>query len=164
MKPGVKKAYGVWQVDIMYIKHGTIFVAVETVSKKVMLQLVYDLKAETILKACRFIFSRVENIKAIICDRGSENSQYKNCQRILNTVVYQCDAGKPYQKGLVEQTNGILRKYLSRKTDARTLRQKDVYKYGAMLNSMRRVSLNGRSAREVYARPDLMFCPNWRLN
>ncbi len=151
MLPGLKKAFGVWQMDIMYIKNGYIFVVVETVSKKVMAKLVYDLKAETIQKACRFLFSRVEDIKAMICDRGSENSGFRDMQRILHTVFYFCDAGKPYQKGLVEQTNGILRKYLPRNTDARSLTQKDVYKYAARLNSMHRVSLNGRTASEVYA-------------
>ena len=78
-------------------------------------------------------------------------------QRMLNTVFYFCDAGKPYQKGLVEQTNGVLRKYLPLNTDARTLTQKDVCKYAAKLNNMHRVSLNGRTAREVYT------CPNLRL-
>ncbi len=48
MKEGVKQSFGVWQVDIMYIKHGYVFAAVETVSKKVMAKLVYNLKAQTI--------------------------------------------------------------------------------------------------------------------
>ena len=67
---------------------------------------------QTIQKACRFLFARVENITAVICDRGSENSGFKDWQRMPRAVVYSCASGKPYQKGLVEQTNGILRKYL----------------------------------------------------
>ncbi len=96
----------------MHIKHGYIFVAVETLSKKVMAHLLYDLKAETIQLAYRYLFSRIDEITAVICDRGSENSGFRNIQRMLHTVVYFCDAGKPYQKGLVEQTNGLLRRYL----------------------------------------------------
>ncbi len=80
---------------------------------------------------------------------------FRNIQRMLHTVVYFCDAGKPYQKGLVEQTNGLLRRYLPRSTDARTLTQKEVYKYATRLNNMRRVSLKGRNAREIYACPVL---------
>ena len=66
MDTDIKKSFGIWQIDIAYIKNGYIFVAVETFSKKVMAKLVYDLKAETIQKACRFLFSRVDTIKAII--------------------------------------------------------------------------------------------------
>ena len=157
MKEGVKKSFGVWQIDTMHLKNGYVFVAVETVSKKVMAKLIYDLRAETIQKACRFLFSRVEDITAIICDRGSENRGFKDLQRMLHTVVYSCDPRRPDQKGLVEQTNGLIRRYLPLDMDARLLSQKDIYKIAAALNNMRRVSLNGWTAREVYA------CPNLRL-
>ena len=45
MKPGIKRSFGVWQVDVMYIKNGYAFVAVETASKKIMARMVYDLRA-----------------------------------------------------------------------------------------------------------------------
>ena len=152
MRPEKRKVFGVWEVDIMYLKQGFVFVAVETVSKKIMTQLVYDLRAETITYAVQYLFSRVKNISAVICDRGSENSDFKNWQRILNAVVYCCDPGKPYQKGLVENSNNILRKYLPRNTDARKLTNKDVYKYADLVNSIHRVSLNGDTAKQVYTR------------
>ncbi len=64
-------------------------------------------------------------------------------QRMLHTVVYSCDPGKAYQKGLVEQTNAILDKVC---TIAPLLMQKDIYR---LLNNMHRVSWNGRMARSL---------------
>ena len=88
----------------MHIFKGYILVCVEVVSKKAMAFSMEHLTAESCLESLKFLFSRVENIKAIICDRGSENTQFKELQRILNIRVYACDPGSPWQKGLVEGT------------------------------------------------------------
>ena len=71
MPERLNKSFGVWQIDAMHICKGYILVCVEVVSKKVMALPIKHLTSEACLQALKFLFSRVENIKAIICDRGA---------------------------------------------------------------------------------------------
>ena len=147
-----RKLRHVWQIDTMYIKGGFILVVVEVSSKKVFAKRIPNLKARTVSEAMQFIFSRVEYVRAIICDRGSENYEYKNWEKFLDTKVYACDPGCPYQKGLVENTIRLLRYWFSRKKEYSSVSDKDVYKASARLNNMYRNSLNKKTANQVYYR------------
>ena len=101
-------------------------------------------------KTIQFLFSRVENIEAIICDRGSENYEYKLWEEFLDTKVYACDPGCPYQKGLVENSINQLRYYFDRKKDYNSITNKDVYKAAAQINNMYRIVLNKKTANQVF--------------
>ncbi len=155
MSEKLKNTSGVWQIDAMHIKNGYLLVCVEVVSKKVMAMPLEHLTAEAYLQALKKMFSRVETIKAIICDRGSENTLFKQMQRILNTRVYACDPGSPWQKGLVEGTIKLLRQHFPNNYKYRNLNVKKVYKTGALLNTMYRVSLGKETANKVYYRSNL---------
>ncbi len=150
MKDDFKKAFGVWQIDAMHIKGGYILVCVEVFSKKTMAMPLKHLTAEACVDALQFMFSRVRKVRAIICDRGSENTQFKRIQRVLNTRVYACDPGSPWQKGLVEGTIRLLRRAFPNSYKFKDLNPRKVYEECALLNSMYRVSLNGRTANNVY--------------
>ena len=152
MPARLKKSFGVWQIDVMHIFKGYILVCVEVVSKKVMALPIKHLTSETCLQALQFLFSRVENIKAIICDRGAENTKFKEMQRMLNTRVYACDPGCPWQKGLVEGTIRLLRKDFPGNYDYKNITNKKVYRATALFNSMYRVSLGGQTTNQVYNR------------
>ena len=152
MAEGLKNSKWVWQIDAMHIFKGYILVCVEVTSKKVMAFSIEHLTTEACLKALKFLFSRVENIKAIVCDRGSENTQFKELQRILNTRVYACDPGSPWQKGLVEGTIRLLRRHFPNNYNYKNLNNKKVYRAVALLNSMYRVSLGGQTSNQVYQR------------
>lgn len=145
-----KKQFSVWEIDTMHLRSGFIVVAVEKVSKKIMAALIPNLKAKTMDHAMRFLFSRVPKISAIICDRGSENSSFKNWQRFLNTRVYACDPGSPWHKGLVEGSVKQLRYTFKRDTIYSSISDKELYKEVARLNNMHRLSLNGKNSNQIY--------------
>ncbi len=137
-------------LDAMHIKGGYILVCVEVFSKKTMAMPLKHLTAEACVDALQFMFSRVRKVRAIICDRGSENTQFKRIQRVLNTRVYACDPGSPWQKGLVEGTIRLLRRAFPNSYKFKDLNPRKVYEECALLNSMYRVSLDGRTANNVY--------------
>ena len=146
-----KSLNNLWLIDTFYIIGGFILIAVENTSKLMLLQLVKDLKAETVTRAMQYLFARVDNVQGIIFDRGKENSMFREIMQMLRSSVYFCDAGSPWQKGLVEQSIGQLRSYLPRKTLYSSLSNKDVYKIQARFNLLYRSSLAGKNARQVYA-------------
>ena len=138
-------------IRCIYYGRGFIAVAVERVSRKIMAMPIANLKADTMARALQFLFARVEKIDAIIIDRGTENSRFRDIQRMLNTRIFACDPGAPWQKGLVENSIHLLRYTFPRKTRYEDISENDVYKAVANLNSMHRVVLNGKSSREVYS-------------
>ena len=144
------KSFGVWQIDAMHIKNGYILVCVEVFSKKVMAITVKRLTADSCLETLKSLFASVDAIKAIICDRGSENTRFKDLQRMLNTRVYACDPGSPWQKGLVEGTIRLLRKYFPNSCDYNKIIKHDVDRAVALLNTMYRESLKKKTANQVY--------------
>lgn len=145
-----KKSFGTWEIDAMHIKNGYILVCIEVFSKKTMAIPVQNLTAISCLRALRDLFSRIKDVKAMICDRGSENTQYKALQRMLNTRVYACDPGSPWQKGLVEGTIRLFRRYFPKDCDYNRITPKNVYRVCALLNTMYRASLGKKTANEVY--------------
>ncbi len=59
----------------MHIQNGYIAVVVEKISRKIMTMLIPNLKAETLLASWKQLFSQVDNIWAIICNKGTKNLQ-----------------------------------------------------------------------------------------
>ena len=83
-----------WQIDTFHLptqKH-YVLLSVETVSKKIIMRLIPNLKAETVTKNLQFLFCRIDIILGIIMDRGTENSFYKNIVQMLRSSVYFCAA------------------------------------------------------------------------
>ncbi len=111
-----------------------------------MAMLIPNLKAEILLEAWKQLFPQVKNIRAIICDRGTDNTSFKNLQRMLNTVIYACDPGLPWQKGQVENSIKQLRRYFDRKTNYLTLQQKNIFRSCTRINNMFSLFLTKKSS------------------
>ena len=108
-----EQAFSVWEVDMVYLRSGFIAAAVDRISKKIMAMPIPALFVTAV------------------------NVSFRNRQRFLNTRVYACDPGPPWQKGLAESTIRQLRCTFGRKTNYENITNKDVYKEAARLNNMR---------------------------
>jgi IS30 family transposase len=65
--------------------------------------------------------------------------------------VYFCDPRSPWQRGSNENTNGLLRQYLPRTLDLRTLTQADFDAIADKLNRRPRQTLGFRTPSQVLA-------------
>jgi IS30 family transposase len=77
-------------------------------------------------------------------------SQHKLLTAELDMSVYFCDPRSPWQKGTVENTNGLIRQFLPKGSDLSHASQERLDEISHLLNTRPRKSLDYRTPREVY--------------
>lgn len=88
-------------------------------------------------------------VKSITYDNGIENSHHYQLKEEFNIKTYFCDPYASWQKGGVENINGLIRQYLPRKTDLTTISDNDIYEIQEKLNNRPRKTLNYLTPNEI---------------
>jgi len=83
--------------------------------------------------------------QSLTWDRGMEMASHKKFTMATNIDVYFCDPQSPWQRGSNENTNGLLRQYLPKKSDLSTHSQTELNKIAHKLNTRPRKTLNYKS-------------------
>jgi len=89
-------------------------------------------------------------VRTITVDNGQEFSQHQTVTAQLNTSVYFTDPHAPWQRGSVENTNGLLRQYFPRSMDFSALTTPQLRKAEDRLNHRPRKCLGYRTPFEVF--------------
>jgi IS30 family transposase len=84
-------------------------------------------------------------LRSLTCDRGTEFTELHR----LGRTVYACRPYAAWEKGTVEQQNGVLRRYLPRSTVLATLEQQELDDIRNELNDRPMKSLAFRTPRET---------------
>src|SRR6476619_3479505 len=79
--------------------------------------------------------------KSLTWDLGHEMAEHQRFTIATGVQVYFCDPKSPWQRGSNENTNGLLRQYLPRRLDFRTLAQADFDAIADQLNGRPRQTL-----------------------
>ena len=82
---------------------------------------------------------------------GTRMSKHAQLTERTGVAVYFCDPHSPWQRGLNENTNGLLRQYLQKGTDLSVYTQEQLDEIAWSLNTRPRKSLGFRSQVEVYS-------------
>lgn len=88
-------------------------------------------------------------VKSITFDNGTEFADHTKLHS-LNIATYFCDPGKPWQKGSIENLNGILRRHLPFNLSAATITQKKVAQVNNMINRMPRNILSHKTPLDAF--------------
>jgi IS30 family transposase len=151
-----RRCQGHWEGDTITGKRhqGYIATMVERKSYFLVAGLMADKRPETCNRAIFEAFGEIQNryIKSITVDNGSEFYQHKILQEALECRVYFSDPYSAWQRGINEHTNGLLRKYFSKKMNFKNLTQKDVDEVVKKLNNIPRKSLGYKTPCEVFYR------------
>lgn len=89
------------------------------------------------------------DLKTIVFDRGKEFAKWQEMEALGRCEIYFSDPGSPGQRGLNENSNGIVRKDLPKSTDLSKYSQKQLNEIAEKWNRIPRKSLGYFSPSEI---------------
>ena len=130
---------GHWEGDLIIGKGNLSQVGVLVERKTLFCVLVRleDRKAPTVARAFGRILKRFERQMrlSMTFDQGSEMSKHKTLTKSTGVTVYFAHPHAPWERGICENINGLIRQYLPKSTDLSTFSQKQLDGIGWELNT-----------------------------
>lgn len=98
--------------------------------------------------------------KTLTYDQGKEMALHRKLAESTGLTIYFADPHSPWQRGIMENTNGLLRQYLPKGMDLSRFSQRELDAIAWSLNTRPRKTLGFRTPAEVF----FEHCFNERLN
>jgi len=140
-----RERIGDWESDSMICKYyQAVSVQLERKSKTIRISKLDDHTAEETNQAISRQIELSNNYdlwKSITFDNGGENAKHIEIRNNFNIDTYFCDPYKSWQKGSIENANGLIRQYLPRKTDLSKVSDNEIYEIQESLNNRPRKAL-----------------------
>ena len=148
-----KERFGDWEVDTIIGKnHKTaILTATERKSQFELMVKTDGTKAESIRKQMINLLAPFkELVKTITSDNGKEFAKHQEIASKLETDFYFAEPYSPWQRGLNEYNNKLIRQYLPKKTDFNLINNNTIYMIIRKLNNRPRKLLGYKTPNEVF--------------
>jgi len=155
-----RKRYGDWEADtIIGAQHQkAILTLVERKSKYTLAIKLPDRDKKTLRKKMISIFKQSPlPVKTITSDNGKEFADHLTIAAQLKTEFYFAQPGQAWQRGLNENTNGLLRQFIPKKTNFDFIEDTHIKLYINLLNNRPRKSLNFLTPTEIVLRDFVAF-------
>jgi IS30 family transposase len=148
-----RRQIGHWEADTMVSRQSKSALAV-IVERKSRLTVIEKLKQKTAQETKNSTIKRLAELppklrKSITYDNGSENTEHEQINAVLGTVSYFCNPYHSWEKGTVENTIGLIRRFFPKKTDFGQIGQDDVEIVEFLLNNRPRKCLNFLTPHEM---------------
>ena len=145
-----RQRVGDWERDIFFTANRkAILACVERKTRLLKLKVVDSLKAGKISKlTTELIETSGLPMYSITNDNGSEFADGKN----MKVSVYYCKPFKPQQRGTIENTIGLVRSYISRRTDISQCSLESIQGIENLINNRPRKILKFKTSIEAASR------------
>lgn len=148
-----KKEFGHWEGDTVESNghRGGVGTFVEMRSKFTIISKVSDKTAESMKKAIIGSFpyeSRV--IKTLTVDNGTEFALHDQISKSIGVPIFFANSYSPWERGLNENTNGLIRRRFPKGTNFNSLTQREITEWQNLLNERPRKSLGFKTPKEVF--------------
>lgn len=144
---------GHWETDLLWGQgKAALQVIVERKTRLTRIAALADKRARTSYLALSEILSQLPPHlrQSITYDNGVENFLYQTIVRRFKIQAYFCDPYSAWQKGTVENTNGLIRRFLPRTTNLDTVAPERMAGIQNWLNNRPRKCLNFQTPAEAF--------------
>lgn len=144
---------GDWEGDTIVGKnhHGALVTLVDRKSKLTLIGKVDRYTAEAVEQAIIELMELLPRRNyTLTVDNGKEFSNHESIARTLEIKVFFADPYSAWQRGLNENTNGLIRQYVPKGSDIRTLTEEQIERIMDRLNNRPRKSLGFLTPNEVF--------------
>lgn len=150
-----RKRYGDWETDSVIFSKQQSVLSVQY-ERKMMLCRLKKVRDKTALESERAIQGHLSRLpahlrKSITRDNGTENVLHRETKQKLSLPSYFCDPYKSWQKGGVENLNGLIREYFPKKCRFDEVTDEEVSAIQEKLNNRPRKKLHYLTPNEVFA-------------
>jgi IS30 family transposase len=142
---------GHYELDFIVSRHSraVLLVAVDTLSKKTLIELLPNRTKKEVSKALRVMFDGC-TVKTILTDNDIAFKQWQEFEKLLHAPIYFCHPYHSWEKGLVENANKWIRHFIPKRTDLQFVTKEKIHECLVYLNDRPREVLQFRTANEVY--------------
>jgi transposase, IS30 family len=152
---------GHWEGDLIKGAHNRSAVGtlVERTTLFTVLSKMDNASAEAALSGFSHVLNRIEaqTRLSMTYDQGREMSSHQQLTAATGVKVYFADPHSPWQRGINENTNGLLRQYLPKGTDLSTFTQEELDAIAWKLNTRPRKSLGFKCPAQLFTPDDFDF-------
>jgi IS30 family transposase len=145
---------GHWEGDLIKgaYNRSAVGTLVERTTLFTVLSKMKDASAESALSGFSRVLNRIEAQKrlSMTYDQGREMAEHQRLTEATGVKVYFADPHSPWQRGINENTNGLLRQYLPKGTDLSGYTQAQLDAIAWQLNTRPRKSMGFRCPAELF--------------
>ena len=148
-----KQRIGDWEIDTIIGKNHkqAVVSIVERVSKKTVLKKVKARTAELVTSSTiKGLKPHIDKVFTITGDNGSEFSYHEKIAKQLKADFYFAHPYSSWERGLNENTNGLVRQYLKKGSDFNPVSDSDLMVIMDKLNNRPRKSLGYATPNEIF--------------
>lgn len=145
---------GRWEGDTVLGANGAgcVVTLVERVSRYLVAALLRSRASNPLTEAVLRILDGAP-CSSITVDNGKEFARHARMSSVLGAPVYFAHPHSPWERGSNENTNGLLREYLPKGKDFRSVSREELDHYVSLLNNRPRKCRGWRTPAEVYREP-----------
>ena len=148
-----KKEFGHWKIDLIVGSHhrGFLVTAVERVTKHTLIGFSLKKDSESVTNELVRIFRpHKKHVKTITADNGKEFAGHEVVARKIKADYYFAHPYRSCERGLNENTNGLIRQYFPKGMDFRNVNRKELKGTMKKLNSRPRKTLGYKTPQEMF--------------
>lgn len=137
----------------------SLVVLVDRKSRYVRIKKLMNLKPETNRLMVEKMINDLSR-KTLTLDNGIENKNHEKLARNLGIDIYFCDPYASWQKGAVENVNGIIRRFIPKGANIADYTEKQIQAIEDYLNHTPKKCLNYKTPYEIMVENNLFLNPN----
>jgi IS30 family transposase len=157
-----KSRLGDWEADTIIGAHhqGAILSCTERKSKLTLLRKLKTKEAHELKVECiNLLLPCADLVHTITVDNGKEFCEHQAIAKALQTRIYFAHPYASWERGLNENTNGLVRQYFPKKTNFNTITETEVRLVAGKLNNRPRKTLGYRTPNEVFFKQQFVALP-----